>query len=168
VVVAGDSAGGNLALALLVALRDAGAPAPAGGVLISPWVDVDAQGGSVLENADLDWIDAAMLRDCRLAYLGDRAAPALASPGHADLGRLPPVLAQVGGAEIFHDQVVTMAERARAAGTDVTLQVFPAMTHVWHTGGIDWLHVRPAMEAIAGFVRTRAAIRSDSRARSLA
>ena len=53
-----------------------------------------------------------------------------------------------------------MADRARAAGTDVTLQVFPAMTHVWHTGGIDWPCVRPAIDAIAGFVRTRAVIRS--------
>jgi acetyl esterase/lipase len=156
IVVAGDSAGGNLTLSLLVALRDAGGDLPAGGVLVCPWVDVDAEGGSIAENAELDWIDAAMLRDCRLAYLGDGAAPPLASPGHADLAHLPPVLAQVGGAEIFHDQVVAMAARARAAGTDVTLQVFPGMAHVWHAGGLKDPHVRPAIDAIAGFVRVRA------------
>jgi monoterpene epsilon-lactone hydrolase len=132
--IAGDSAGGGLTLATLVALRDAGDPAPAAGLCISPWTDLALTGGSLQTKAAED--PMVRLADLRLmadAYLArsDAKTP-LASPLYADLAGLPPILIQVGSAEILLDDAVRVAESARAAGVDVELRVWPDMIHVWH------------------------------------
>jgi monoterpene epsilon-lactone hydrolase len=133
VILGGDSAGGNLTLVTLLALRDAGDPLPAGAVLICPWVDLSLTGESFRRNAHLDYVSAEA---CALAahhYVGDRdTRDPEASPLYADLRGLPPLLVQAGGAEVLLDQVREFAERARAAGVETRLSVYDHMIHDWH------------------------------------
>jgi phosphinothricin tripeptide acetyl hydrolase len=134
IAIAGDSAGGGLTVATLLALRDAGLPLPAAGVCISPWVDLTCSGASYATKADADPIvKRAGVDEMARAYLGaaDRRTP-LASPLFADLRGLPPLLIQVGSEEVLLDDSVQLAERARAAGVDATLEVWDQMIHVWH------------------------------------
>jgi monoterpene epsilon-lactone hydrolase len=134
VVIAGDSAGGGLTVATLVALRDRGLPPPADGVCISPWVDLTCGGASYGEKAASDPIVTREgVTEMARAYLGatDPRAP-LASPLFADLAGLPPLLVQVGSEEVLLDDAVGLAEQARAAGVAATLEIWPDMIHVWH------------------------------------
>ena len=134
IVVAGDSAGGGLTVALLLALRDAGEALPAAGVCISPWTDLAGEGTSMTSHADRDPIvQRDGLLQMAAAYLAgqDPRAP-LASPIHADLRGLPPLLVHVGTAETLLDDATRPAERARAADVAVDLEVWDDMIHVWH------------------------------------
>ena len=133
-VVAGDSAGGGLTLALLLALRDAGEPLPAAAVCISAWTDMECAGESMTTRAAEDpMLSRERLSPMAPLYLGgaDPRTP-LASPVHADLGGLPPLLLHVGSAETLLDDSTRLARRAEAAGVDVTLEVWEDMIHVWH------------------------------------
>lgn len=133
VVVAGDSSGGGLALATLVALRDAGAPLPAAGVCLSPWVDLECVGESMTSKAAVDpLLQHDFLSHMAQAYLSgaDPRSP-VAAPLYADLTGLPPLLIQVGTNELLLDDATRLAERARAAGVVVTLEPWEEMIHVW-------------------------------------
>jgi acetyl esterase/lipase len=134
VVVAGDSAGGGLVVALLVALRDAGERLPAAGVCISPWTDLACTGESMTARAALDpLVKRDGLLGMAAEYLGGQdARTPLASPLYADLHGLPPLLIHVGTAETLLDDSTRLAERARAAGVPVDLEVWDDMIHVWH------------------------------------
>lgn len=129
IVIAGDSAGGNLTAAASVALRDAG-ETPAGAVLLSPWVDLTAQGGSLVENAAYDWAEPADFDAWARCYLGehDRRDPR-ASPLFADLAGLPPLFIVVGTAEMLLDQVRSFADKARRASVEVDLFEDEGMVH---------------------------------------
>lgn len=132
--LSGDSAGGGLVLATLHALRDQGHPLPAAGVCISPWADLTLPAGSIDTNADRDpQVTRAALTIMADQYLGgaDATAPG-PSPRFADYAGLPPLLIQVGEAEGLLDDSRVVADRARDAGVDVTLEVWPDMIHVWH------------------------------------
>ena len=134
IAVAGDSAGGGLTAGLLLAARDAGLPMPATGICISPWTDMTASGASYTERASVDpLVTVASLTGHRDAYLrdGDRRTP-YASPAHADLKGLPPLLIQVGSDEVLLDDARMLADKARAAKVETRLEVWPAMIHVWH------------------------------------
>jgi len=131
--VAGDSAGGGLAVALLVALRDAGQALPAAAVLMSPTVDLTSSGASMTERADQDPISTpAMLRQFAADYLAgaDPKTP-LASPLFADLAGLPPLLIQVGTADLLLSDSERLATAAAQAGADVTLQIGEGLPHVY-------------------------------------
>ena len=159
IVIAGDSAGGGLAVATLLALRDAGVALPAGGVCISPWVDLTCSGGSYRTKAEADPIvRRAGVEEMARAYLGT-AAPRtpLASPLFADLRGLPPLLIHVGSDEVLLDDAVQLAERAKAAGVDTTLEVWDRMVHVWHWFLPMLDEARSAVEAIGRFTRARVA-----------
>lgn len=133
VVVAGDSAGGGLTAALLVALRDAGDPLPAGAYLMSPWTDLAATGESIRTRTEVDpMIDARDTKRITSYYVpdGDVLNP-LVSPLYADLSGLPPLLVHVGEAEVLLDDAVRLADRARAAGVSVELEVWPEAFHVF-------------------------------------
>lgn len=134
IVVAGDSAGGGLTLATLLALRDAGETLPAAAVLLSPWTDLAATSESITAKAAVDpMLTPNDLHRYAAWYLGDRdSKDPMASPLYADLAGLPPLLIHVGTAEILLDDSVLLAERARAAGVDVSLVVENDMIHVWH------------------------------------
>lgn len=159
IVIAGDSAGGGLTVATLLALREARVPLPAGGVCISPWVDLTCGGASYATKADADPIvRRAGVEQMAQAYLG--ATPPrtpLASPLFADLRGLPPLLIHVGSDEVLLDDAVQLAERARAAGVDASIEVYPRMIHVWHWFLPMLDEAQTAVDAIGRFVRARAA-----------
>lgn len=157
VVVAGDSAGGGLTVATLVALRDAGVPLPAAGVCLSPWVDLTCTAASYETRAAADPIvKRQSVGEMATAYLDGRdATTSLASPLFADLTALPPLLIQVGSDEVLFDDAVKLAERAKAAGVVTTLEVWEDMVHVW-----PWFlsmldEASAAVAAIAVFARSR-------------
>ncbi|WP_330345459.1 alpha/beta hydrolase [Streptomyces longwoodensis] len=156
-VLAGDSAGGGLSTATLLAARDAGLPQPAAVVLFSPWVDLTLTGGSIRAKEDADPLFVeADLRDYADLYLGttDPAHP-LASPLFADLAGLPPLLVQVGANEVLLDDAVRLAGRAGADDVEVTLEVGPGLPHVFqhHYGRLD--EADAALDRAARFLRTR-------------
>jgi epsilon-lactone hydrolase len=131
--VAGDSAGGGLAVALLVALRDAGDALPAAAVLMSPTVDLSSSGASMTERADQDPVSTrAMLRQLASDYLAgaDPRTP-LASPLFASLSGLPPLLVQVGKADLLFSDSERLAATAAQAGVDVTLEIGEGLPHVY-------------------------------------
>jgi acetyl esterase/lipase len=133
IVVAGDSAGGGLALGLLVAARDAGLPQPAGALLMSPWVDLTGSGATVLANAAIDPIlGPLLLQHWATLYAGDSLGDPLASPLFADLADLAPITTQVGEREVLLDDAVRLTERVITAGGTATLAVWDEMTHWWH------------------------------------
>jgi len=157
--VAGDSAGGGLTLATLIALREAGDPAPAAGLCISPWTDL-ALTGVTLETkaADDPMVRGADLRLMADAYLAGRDPKTpLASPLYADLSGLPPLLLQVGSAEVLLDDAARVAERARVAGVEAELRVWQDMFHVWHAFAEILPEGQEAVEEMAAFFEERLA-----------
>jgi len=152
-VIVGESAGGGLAAALMLRLRDAKEPLPAAAALLSPWVDLSARGGSLETNAPFDWCEPEDVPNRVRYYLGDRdPTTLLASPALADLRGLPPLLVQAGGAEMLLDQGVRFAEKARNAGVPVTLDVVPGMIHVGHLLATVSSDARAAIDRIAVFI----------------
>ncbi|MEO7223380.1 MAG: alpha/beta hydrolase [Devosia sp.] len=157
IVVAGDSAGGGLALSMLVALRDAGAKLPRATVLMSAWTDLTASSPSHVTHRDLDpQVTPEDLRSAGLLYVGagDPAAPT-ASTLFADPTGLPPLLLQVGGAEVLLDDSRILAQRARAAGVVVTLRIFGGMWHVFQFHAPEMPEAQAAMDDIAAFIRAQ-------------
>jgi acetyl esterase/lipase len=154
VVVAGDSAGGGLTMALLLALRDEGQPLPAAAICLSPWVDLLADGGSRVGKAKSDYVltMADLHRSAALYLAGADARMPLASPLYGDFAGLPPLLIQVGSDEILLDDGTRLADKARAAGVDVSLEVWPGMFHVWQMVSIFVPEGRRAIEGIGCFV----------------
>jgi monoterpene epsilon-lactone hydrolase len=153
--VAGDSAGGGLAVALLVAARDAGEPLPAAAVCLSPFVDMALSGASMKTKVKVDLIVRSdLIPHVVKAYLGeaDPCTP-LASPLYADLHCLPSLLIQVGTDEVLLDDAVRLAAQARAAGVEATLEVWDGMFHAWQTAGNMLPEARQAMARIGQFVR---------------
>jgi epsilon-lactone hydrolase len=134
ITVAGDSAGGGLAISTLVAIQEEGLPMPAAGLCISPWIDMAGTGASMETRRDADpMLDAKILDWFAALYLGGAdAEDPKASPLHADLSGLPPLLVQVGDDEILLDDATRLAARAQAAGVSVDLRVWEGMMHVWH------------------------------------
>lgn len=157
IVIAGDSAGGGLTLATLVKLRAEGMPLPAAGFMISPWADLTCSVATMDSKAAEDpSLDRAGLLGGAMAYLaGQDPAHPLASPVNADLAGLPPLLVQVGSAEILLGDSMLIAERAGHAGTHVQLEVWPDMIHVWHSFHFMLPEGRQALDAAGTFLRAR-------------
>ncbi len=157
VALSGDSAGGGLTAATLVTLRDKGAPLPAAGVLISPWLDMTCAGASYAERAHEDvMVTRDLLEMAAAAYCkGSGPRHPTASPLFADLEGLPPLLVQVGTAEVLLDDARSFADRAKSAGVEVALEVAPDMCHVWHTFADIVPEGREAIEQVAAFVEPR-------------
>lgn len=163
IVFAGDSAGGNLALAAMLALRERALPLPVSAVLMSPWTDMAATGASYFSRADADPIhQRAMIQALAKNYLGARGDPRhpLASPLHADLGGLPPLLIQVGDRETVRDDSVVLAEKARTAGVDVDLQIWDGMIHVFQMFA-EIPEAQRAITSVAGFLHRHLLIKSE-------
>jgi epsilon-lactone hydrolase len=157
IVIAGDSAGGGLALATLLALRDAGDPLPSGAVLFSPWTDLAATGASLTSNDGRDpmFYGAAIARAAKV-YLGEDGANATnpyASPVYGRFEGLPPLCIQVGSTEVLLDDATRVAERARAAGVSVDLEVWPKMPHVFQMFAPFVPEANRALDHAAAFIR---------------
>jgi epsilon-lactone hydrolase len=158
IVIAGDSAGGGLAVSTLLALRDIGSPAPAGAVCMSPWVDFEAEGASMTSRAERDMLVSreAILNLAKL-YLGEQGSlrEPLAAPINAVLNDLPPLFIQVGDAETLLDDSTRLADHAEEAGVDVTLQIWEEMPHVWQLAAPVLPEGQEAIEKIGAFVLAR-------------
>lgn len=159
IVLAGDSAGGGLALALMVALREAGEPLPGAASLISAWTDLAATGESVKTRSRQDpWIRPDELVPMARHYYQERdPRDPLVSPLYAPLYGLPPLMLQVGDFETLLSDTTRVAEKARDAGVDVTLRVWAGMWHVWHffVGRVP--ESRQAILEMAAFIEARMA-----------
>ena len=134
IVVGGDSAGGGLAISLLLAVRDAKLPQPAAGICLSPWTDLTGSAESLETNAAVDpTVTKEFLQFFANHYLGEEQANNIfASPIFANLDGLPPLLIQVGSVEVLLDDSTGIAKRAKEADVPVTLEVWEQMIHVWH------------------------------------
>jgi epsilon-lactone hydrolase len=156
IALAGDSAGGGLVVAALVAIRDAGLPQPACGWCISPWVDMEAIGNSMVDKASTDpGIQKEPLLELAACYLGgaDPRSP-LAAPIYADLTEIAPLLIQVGSVETLLDDAVRLARVAGAADVFVDLQIWPEMIHVWHMFHPELTTGRRAIGVGGDFIRS--------------
>jgi acetyl esterase/lipase len=153
--VAGDSAGGGLTLATLIAARDAGVRLPNAAVAISAWTDLACTGNSIRTRADVDpMVTEAVLSRMVQDYLqGGEAQQPLASPLYADLHGLPPILMQVGDAEVLLDDTTRVADKARAAGVDVQVEIYPEMIHIFQLFAPMLPEGQQAIERIGTFVR---------------
>ena len=153
--IMGDSAGGGLTLALALRLRDQAEPLPAALVALSPWTDLAITGVSCRLNAVADPMqNADDLEPLAARYLaGADSRNPYASPLYGDPCGLPPTLLQVGSDEILRDDAVRMAPRMRAAGCEVTLEIWPRMPHVWHGFAPVLPEARQAIARIGAFLR---------------
>jgi acetyl esterase/lipase len=159
IVVSGDSAGGGLTVATLVAIRDAKLPTPAGGACLSPWTDLEGLGDSMKTKADVDpMVNKEALLEMAAHYLADQnPRNPLAAPLYADLAGLPPLLIQVGTAETLLDDSTRLAERARKAGVKVTFEPWEDMIHVFQVFAPMLEEGQQAIDKIGEFVRANAA-----------
>ena len=155
IAIGGDSCGGGLTIATLVALKYFGDPIPAAGISHSGWTDLAHTGDTFETKAEEDpLIDKEMLEGMAAAYLGDRSRTTpLASPYYADLQGLPPLLVQVGTAEVLLDDSLRLADRAKEAGVDVTLEVWDDMPHVWQAFASFLPEAREALDHCGQFVQ---------------
>ncbi|WP_423195396.1 MULTISPECIES: alpha/beta hydrolase [unclassified Cupriavidus] len=158
VVIAGDSAGGGLALATLIALQREGLPLPAGGLLFSPWTDLAATGETLRTNdrSDVMFHGESIARAARF-YLGDISATnPLVSPLYAsaaEMAALPPLFIQASDREVLLDDSRRLAERVRAAGGKADLRIWKGVPHVWQIYHPFLPEARRALDEAATFVR---------------
>jgi acetyl esterase/lipase len=153
--IAGDSAGGGLALAVLLAAKEAGLPMPARAVVFSPWTDLAGTGASAIENDGRDpMIIGTKIAEGAKLYLGD-ADPRTphASPLYGDLADLPPLMIHVGANEVLRDDSVRFDEKARAAGVVSLLRIWPVVAHVWPMFHSFVPEGRQTLDDSAAFIR---------------
>ena len=152
IIIAGESAGGGLTFSTMVSLRDRKMPLPKAAVCLSPWTDLAATGDSLIDCVDKDpMLDVKELRKWAKRYAGDYPTDhPLVSPLYADLSGLPPILIQVGTDEIIMDDSTRIAERAKAAGVDVSLEVWEEMSHAWQ---FFFAYIPEAKDAVDNVVR---------------
>jgi epsilon-lactone hydrolase len=157
IVVAGDSAGGGLALALLVARRDAGESLPKAAALFSPWIDLTVTGASIRENEGKDPLfSRRMLKIAARAYLAkEKAETPLASPLYADLTGLPPLLLHVGSKELLLGDSMELCARARALGVDASASVWENAPHGWQLAVEILPEARDSIDQAADFLLTQ-------------
>jgi epsilon-lactone hydrolase len=164
IAIAGDSAGGGLALATLISLRDAGEPLPAAGLLLSPSTDLTGTSETL---KTVGWRDPVLNPKLCIKwamwYLGD-ADPTnpLLSPIFADLTGLPPLLIQVGTSEMLLDDSRTLADRAEKYGVPVELDIWEGMFHVWHAGAPRMPESNKAIERFADFYLENVGMKVDT------
>ncbi|HSW12534.1 MAG TPA: alpha/beta hydrolase [Solimonas sp.] len=155
IVLAGDSAGGGLALATALSLRDAGLPLPAALLLLSPWADLACSGATMRTHAAHDpMLSAAVLQRWGNEYRGRVPADhPLCSPLMAELRGLPPVLIQVGSDEVLLDDSMRLEKKLQQARVPVTLQVCPGLWHDFQLNAGVLSESDDAIAALAAFAR---------------
>jgi acetyl esterase/lipase len=155
IALAGDSAGGGLALASMLARRGAGLTLPRAAALFSPWTDLAVTGASAREKDGLDPLfTRRMLRIAARAYLaGAKADDPRASPLYGDLSGLPPLLIHVGEDELLRDDSTRLATRAREAGVAVELALWPEVPHCWQLAAGVMDEARESLAQAAAFLR---------------
>lgn len=152
----GDSAGGGLCLAALLAVRDKGMPLPAAAVALSPWTDLTNSGESLKTNAGVDMLTWGKSWTVFSKYYAGDSDPSLpyVSPLHGDLSGLPPMLIFAGGDELLRDDSMRFAEKAKDAGVNVTLHVGEGMFHCYPACSPMFPEAKRAMDEICAFVKS--------------
>ncbi len=156
-MIAGDSSGGGLAVAVSVALRDEKVLLPVGIVCISPWADLTLSGESISICSQTDPLlnrETSLLHAGRYAGQHDPESP-LISPVFADFRIFPPLPIQVGEYEILRSDSVRLSENARQAGVDAALEIWDGMWHVWHVFAGLVPESQRAIERIGSFIDKR-------------
>lgn len=157
-LLAGDSAGGGLALSLALSLRDLAVPPPLAIALISPWVDLSLSHAELEPHAQFDYLRPRMLAETAQLYAGQQPLNhPLISPIYGDLSGLPPVLTVTGALEIFHDQNVRFVARARQHGVSIRHVVEPSMLHAFPAFSALVPQGRAALHTLAAFLREQLA-----------
>jgi acetyl esterase/lipase len=154
ITLAGDSAGGGLVIATAIALRDQGDRLPAAIVCMSPWADLAVQGESMVTRAKSDPLigrESSLQHAASYVAQHDPRSP-LISPVYADLHGLPPLLIQVGDYEVLLSDSVRLAERARQAGVDATLEIWDGMWHVWQAYAGYVPEAQQAINRVGAFI----------------
>jgi len=157
ICTAGDSAGGALCSSVLLAIRDAGLPLPSGAMPMSPWYDPEATGSTIKSNAEKDvLVSRDILMGMSATFLGE-ASPKdpLANLLNAELSGLPPIYIQTGGDEALLDDSVRFEQRAKAAGVDVRLDIYPEMQHVFHFMAGHAPEADDAIAKLASWIRPK-------------
>lgn len=153
--IGGDSAGGGLAIATLIALRDEGVELPRAAALLSPWVDLSLNRDELHGHGPHDYLNATMLTETAPKYAGGSPLThPLISPVYADLSGLCPMLVQTGEWEIFHEQNLRFVERALHAGNDVRHEVEPGMLHVFPAFAAMLPQAEQAIRSLGLYVRS--------------
>jgi monoterpene epsilon-lactone hydrolase len=154
IVIGGDSAGGGLALATLLSLRDAGDALPAGAILFSPWTDLAGTGATLVSNdkSDVMFHGASLVQSAQY-YLGTTSPKdPLASPFYADLSGLPPLFVQASGSEVLLADSTRLVDKARAAGVAVEFEIWPKLPHVWQIFAPFLPEARAALTKTGDFI----------------
>jgi len=158
VAFAGDSSGGGLAITAQLRAEEQGLPRPAAAMLISPWVDMEVIGESYESNREKDaFFYAEVVRGLTAMFLGEGGSPRdpLANPLYADLAGLPPIYVQAGGDETLLDDARRLEQRARQAGVDVRLDIFPGQQHTFQMAAGRAPEADEAIRRLAEWVRPR-------------
>lgn len=155
IAIAGDSAGGGLTAATLIALRDAGVPLPGTGVMLSPWCDMEAVGATFDSKASVDpMVQRHLILSMASTYLnGASPKTPLANPLYAKLTGLPPLLIQVGGRECLLDDTLRLEANAKAAGVDITVDIWEEMIHVWQIFTSTLPEAQPAIDRLGAHIQ---------------
>lgn len=157
IMIAGDSAGGGLSVATVLALKDKGESLPAAVLCLSPWVDLTLKGRSHITKAKTEAVlRKEVLREWALCYAEEsNLTNPLVSPVYADFHGFPPLLILVGSEEILLDDAIALTEKAKADGVDVTLNIWDGMFHVWQALGDLIPENKKTFEEIGQFVQSR-------------
>ena len=156
IIIAGDSAGGGLALALSMHLRDLQYPTPAGLVLMSPWADLTNSGESYIDNFEIDPLFGNSTNNMlyNSSYIGDHdPKEPYISPVFGNFENLPPMLIQVGTHEVLLSDSITIAQKAKKEGLKVKLSIYEGMFHVFQMSGEILPESRQAWEEISKFYK---------------
>ncbi|NVM18756.1 MAG: alpha/beta hydrolase [Candidatus Lokiarchaeota archaeon] len=154
IIICGESAGGGLAMATMLKIRELELPMPAAAVMISPWVDLEGIGRSLRTNYKYEPTVAEGSKLMAVLYAGKKGKnDPYISPIYAELEGLPPLLFQAGGIEVIRDEVVSCAEQAKTSGVDVTLEVYEGMTHVFQRYANKLDESMDAWKSIRNFVK---------------
>ncbi|MFX1502865.1 MAG: alpha/beta hydrolase [Promethearchaeota archaeon] len=154
IVIGGESAGGGLAIATLLKLKELKISLPAAGVLMSPWADLTGSGESIIRNQKYEpLIKDGLVNMAKLYAQKEALNNPLISPVFADLKGLPPLLIQAGGIEALVDDSKKLAERAKIDGVEVKLEVYRNMTHVFQNFGEELSESKKAYESINEFIQ---------------
>ncbi|MDQ6612173.1 MAG: alpha/beta hydrolase [Gemmatimonadota bacterium] len=163
IIIAGDSAGGGLALTTAQSLRAHDLPQPAAIIMYSPWTDLASTGASLEENSDKCSMFAAVtIRRAAAIYLGTAAATdPRASPLYGDFAGLPPMLVHASEDEVLRDDSARVAARARAAGVDVSFRLWKGVPHCWQFFAAAMPEAIESLAITTEFVQQHVSVRGD-------